>query len=319
MQNRPRVAALVGPTGAGKTDLAIHLAERFRAEIVSADSRQVYRQLNIGSAKPSPEQRRAVPHHLVDVADLGETFDAARFRRLAESAIEAIAARGRRVLVVGGTGLYVKVLRGGLFAGPGRDPELRRRLLERERASPGWLFGRVREVDPETAARLHPRDHVRLVRALEVYERTGRPISCWRAEHGFRDRRFGFRTIALSLPRAELYRRIEARCRAMVASGLLDEVRSILAAGYSPELPPLRSPGYREMIDFLAGNCDLPAALDRMARATRRLAKRQLTWFRGDPEAVWLPPDAARIARELEAFWTAEEPAEAAGSSASAL
>jgi tRNA dimethylallyltransferase len=171
--------ALVGPTGAGKPDFGIALAQQFNAEIINADSRQVYRRLDIGSAKPTAEQRTAVAHHLVDVVDPNEPFDCSYFRRLALAAIGDITRRGKRVLIVGGTGLYIKVLLRGLFDAPSRDHALRARLLQAEEEMPGALHQQLQAVDPQSAARLHPHDRIRLIRALEVYELTGRPISSW--------------------------------------------------------------------------------------------------------------------------------------------
>jgi tRNA dimethylallyltransferase len=306
MQPAPRVVALVGPTGAGKTELAVQMATRLNAEIVNADSRQVYRRLDIGSAKPTPAQRALVPHHLVDVVDPDAAFDCARYRHVALEAIADIAQRRRRVLVVGGTGLYVKVLLHGVFAGPGRDPALRAQFERDEAADPGCLHRRLTAVDPDTAARLNAHDHVRLIRALEIFELTGRPISAWHAAHAFQQRPFDMLVLGLSLPRAELYGRITARCAAMVRDGLVEEVRQLYADGFGPDLPALRSPGYREIGEFVRGACDLPTAVARMAQATRRLAKRQLTWFRADPQIVWCAPDAGVLERQATAFWTTD-------------
>lgn len=304
---RPRVLALVGATAAGKTELALAVARATGAEIVNADSRQVYRGLDIGSAKPTPAERAAVPHHVLDVVDPDASFNAADFHRLATAAIAAIARRGRPALVVGGTGLYVKVLRGGLFAGPPRDPRLRAELEALERNESGALHRRLAAVDPETAARLHANDVIRLVRALEVHERTGRSISELQREHAFGARVFEVRTIAVDVARAELYRRIDARCDAMIAAGLVDEVRGLLAAGHAPELPSLSSVGYRQIAAFLRGAGSLDEARAAMAQATRNLAKRQLTWFRNDPEVAWRPPEAVALLREARAWWAATE------------
>ena len=301
--SKPRILILTGPTGSGKTDLGVELAREFDAEIVNADSRQVYRGLEVGSAKPTATQRAAVPHHLVDVVDPNEPFDASRFRELAVAAIHDIVDHGHRALVVGGTGLYIKVLRGGLFAGPQREPELRARLEAEEIANPGTLYRRLSQCDPEAAHKLHPNDRFRLIRALEVYELTGRPISEWQAEHAFAGGEFEFSTIALDVPRKELYARIDCRCREMVDAGLVDEVKRLHAAGFGPELPALQSPGYREIGEHLAGQYGLDEAVQRMAQATRRLAKRQLTWLRGDQLALWRAAEAEPLRAEAAAFW----------------
>lgn len=300
---KPRILILTGPTGSGKTELGIELARELEAEIVNADSRQVYRGLDVGSAKPTAAQRAVVPHHLVDAVDPDEPFDAARFRELAVTAIEGILGRGHRVLVVGGTGLYIKVLRGGLFAGPPREPELRARLEAEEIGAPGTLYRRLAGCDPDAAHKLHPNDRFRLIRALEVYELTGRPISEWQAEHAFAGGEFEFRTIALDVPRQELYERIDRRCREMVAAGVVDEVRRLHAAGFGAGLPALQSPGYREIGEHLHGDYDIEEAVARMAQATRRLAKRQLTWLRGDALSMWRAADSDVLRSEAEGFW----------------
>ena len=301
---RPRIVAVVGPTGAGKTALGIELAKRCEAEIINVDSRQVYRRLDIGSAKPTLEQRAAVRHHLIDVVDPDATFDCAQFRRLALAAIADISARGKRVLLVGGTGLYLKVVLRGLFDGPARDATLRARLRAEEEAAPGALHRRLGAVDPAAAARLHPHDHPRLIRALEVYERTGQPMSVWQSAHGFAQRAFDALILGLSLPRVDLYARIAARCQAMLRDGLVDEVRELYASGLDPDLPALRSPGYAEIGEYVRGLCDLPTAVARMTQATRRLAKRQLTWFRGDPQVLWCVPDLPALEPRAAAFWS---------------
>lgn len=303
---REPIVAVVGPTAAGKTALAIELAERFGAEIVNADSRQVYRHLDIGSAKPTSAERQRVPHHLVDVADPDEEFHCARFLELAERAIAEVQRRGRRVLVVGGTGLYVRVLRGGLFPGPPRDPQLRACWMKCEQADPGYVHRELTRVDPDTARRLHPRDLVRLIRALEVYYKTGRPMSWWQAQHRFGTGRHDMVLLAVDVPRAELYRRINARCRRMVAEGFVEEVRALYERGYAPELPSLQSLGYREIGAYVRGEVELDDAIVEMARATRRFAKRQLTWFRREPIARWLPPELAVWECELNRWWPRE-------------
>ncbi len=291
VNTRPRILLLVGPTGVGKTEAALVLAERLDLEIVSADSMQVYRTMDIGTAKPTPAQRRRRPHHLLDVVDPDEEFHVARFRELALEAIQGVWARGRGVLVAGGTGLYVKALTRGLFAGPAPNPvlraELRRSAAEQ---GPEALFERLRQVDPEAAARIHRRDRVRIVRALEVFHGTGRRLSQWQREHGFGDRPFDVLGLGLERPRPELYAGIDARCQRMMAEGLLDEVRGLLDGGYGPALRSMRSVGYRQAVQCLMGRLSQAEALSSMQQATRRLAKRQLTWFRAQPDLHWLHP-----------------------------
>lgn len=297
------ILAIVGPTAAGKTGLALELAERFGAEIINADSRQVYRGLDIGSAKPTKAERQRVRHHVVDVVDPDEEFHCARFLQLADEAIAEVRGRGRRVLVVGGTGLYVRVLRGGLFPGPSRDPVLRAQWMARERAEPGFLHRQLSEVDEQSARRLHPRDYVRLIRALEVYHKTGQPMSSWQAQHRFATGRYEVVLLAVDLPRAELYRRIDLRCHQMIEAGFVEEVRSLYDRGYSAHLPALQSLGYREIGAYVRGEVALDEAIAAMARATRRFAKRQLTWFRREPIVAWLPPEVALWEREVRRWW----------------
>lgn len=303
--NRPRIVVIAGPTATGKTSLALELASRFEAEIISADSRQVYRYLDIGTAKPTAEQQALVPHHLLDVVNPDERFDGARFRALALDAIRAIRACGKRVLVVGGTGLYLRALTRGLFAGPPADTNLRARLQEQEHSEgKGFLHRWLQTVDPEAAIRLHPNDLVRLIRALEVFLLTGTPMSQWQREHGFRESPFATLTIGLVLERETLARAIELRCCHMVQDGLVDEVRRVWGMGYGPDLPTMRTIGYAQMGAMLQGHYGMDEALTRMALETRRLAKRQLTWLRGEPDVRWFTPAQRRdIATAVERFW----------------
>lgn len=294
---RPAVFALVGPTGVGKTALALEFAEQLNAEIVNADSRQVYRYLDIGSAKPTMAERARAPHHVFDVVDPDHDFDCARYRTLALAAIADIQARGRRVLVVGGTGLYLKTLRFGLFPGPPRDPTLRAQLEAEEDAALGSLHRLLSESDPVTARRLHPHDRVRLIRAIEVQRLTGRAMSAWQGEHGFRETGVPMTVFGLRLEREHLRQRIALRCRTMVEDGLVDEIRCLWSRGYARTLPILQTIGYREIGAVAAGEVTLDDGLAAMTRASCQLAKRQLTWFRADPSVQWF--DAAAGVVEL--------------------
>jgi tRNA dimethylallyltransferase len=308
---RQRIVCLVGPTASGKSSLALELAVELGAEIVSADSRQVYWGLDIGTAKPTPAERARVPHHLLDVVEPTETFDAARFRSAAAAALAAIQARGRPALVVGGTGLYVRVLLRGLCPAPPRVPRLRAVLadLAASRGAPALHRGLV-AVDPATAARVHPHDVVRIVRALEVALASGRRLSDWQAAHRFGDAPYDALVIGLARPVAELDARIAARAQAMFAAGFVDEVRALRARGIPADAPGLRTVGYREL---LAANPegDDAAVLPAVVRATRRFAKRQRTWFRREPGIVWRHPehDWGGIAAEVAAFLQGAAPA----------
>ncbi|NJC87377.1 MAG: tRNA (adenosine(37)-N6)-dimethylallyltransferase MiaA [Desulfuromonas sp.] len=298
-QRLPPLTVLCGPTAAGKTAAALALAEHFDLEVVSADSRQVYRLMDVGTAKPSSEERARVPHHLLDVVWPDEPFDVARFVALATEAIDGILARGRLPLLVGGTGLYVRALTEGLAEAPGADPLLRRRLeAQAEAEGNAALHRRLAAVDPAAAGQLHPNDRVRIVRALEVFELTGRPLSSWQQAHGFRARNYRLLKIALSPPRSELYRRIDDRAAAMLQGGLVEEAERLLQAGYDPRLKALQTIGYREAIRLLEGKVSREAALVELQQATRRYAKRQLTWFRADSEMIWV--DSAKDSDKIQ-------------------
>jgi len=283
-----RVVCIVGPTASGKTALALELADRLGGEIVSADSRQIYRGLDVGTAKPTPAERVRIPHHCLDLVDPGESFDVARFRTAAAGAIAAIAARGHVPLVVGGTGLYVRALLRGLCPAPPRAPALRAEL-EAAVAAEGSaaLHRRLAALDPAAAARVAPRDTVRIVRALEVALATGVPLSRWQAEHRFAERPYDALVIGLARPTAELDARIAARANAMVAAGFLDEVSALVARGVVVD-----AVGYREMLACVDGRTDVATAVAATVRATRRFAKRQRTWFRREPDVVWHHPEA---------------------------
>ena len=301
---RTRVVCVVGPTASGKTALGLEVAEALGGEIVSADSRQVYRRLEIGTAKPSAAERARVRYHCLDLVDPEEAFDAARFRAAAAAAIADVERRRRVPVVVGGTGLYVRALLGGLCPAPPRVPVLREALarIARAEGAPA-LHRRLGMLDPASAARIAPRDAVRSVRALEVALTTGRRLSEWQAAHGFRDAPYDALVIGLARPADELAARIEARARAMMAAGLLDEVRA-LGAWVPTDAPAFRAVGYREMLACATGELDVEAALAAMVRATRRFAKRQRTWFRAEAAVVWRHPelDRTRIVTEAAAF-----------------
>jgi tRNA dimethylallyltransferase len=279
---------LTGPTGSGKTQLGLELAERLGAEIVSMDSMAVYRGMDIGTAKPTPDERRRVPHHLLDVLDPWESASVAWWLERAAASCRAIEGRGRRVLFVGGTPLYLKALLYGLFDGPPADPAVRQRLTTAaEQEGPAALHRQLAAVDPASAARLHVNDVRRVIRALEVWELTGRPISAWQTQWSARPSatdRGPPRVLWLDLPRAELYARIDARVRGMIADGLVEEVRALLHLPRPLSREAAQALGYKEILAHLAGRSRLDEAIGLIQTRSRRFAKRQLTWFRHLPE-----------------------------------
>jgi tRNA dimethylallyltransferase len=287
----PGVAVILGPTAVGKTTAALNLAQALKAQIVNADSLQVYRELNIGTAKPTPAERALVPHHLVDVADPPESYDAARYSREGRAVLAHLQAQGIPPLVVGGTGLYLKALLYGLFEEGAPQPDIRDRL-RRELHGLGLppLYQRLMHLDPATADRLHPHDTYRILRALEVIEATGKPVSAWFAAHAFKDCPYRLLKLGLTLPREDLYYLIDRRLEAMLAAGWLEEVEGLLKR-YPPDLKPFQALGYRHLINYLKGRWTWEEALTWLSRDTRRYAKRQLTWFRADPEVQWFTPD----------------------------
>ncbi len=288
----PPVVLLAGPTAVGKTQLALEIAHRLGAEIINCDSMQVYRYMEIGTAKPTPEERALVAHHLLDVADPDEPFDAARYAELARPVIESLRNRGKVPLVVGGTGLYMKVLTRGICPAAPRDPAIREQLRrELEEHGLERLYQKLGRVDPEAGRRLHPHDRQRVLRALEVQYLTGIPLSCWQSQHRFQQTIYRTVKIFLYRDRNVLYERINRRVRQMLEQGLLAEVRRLLAMGYGPELKSMQAVGYKQLAAHLLGACPLASAVTDMERATRHYAKRQLTWFRGDPEFRWMQAD----------------------------
>jgi tRNA dimethylallyltransferase len=283
------IPVIIGPTAVGKTDLSLSIARELEAEIIGGDSRQVYRFLDIGTAKPSAAQRQTVPHHLIDIVNPDEPLNAARFAQLAWRCIHTIEARGKLPLVVGGSGLYIRALTDGLFAGPGANPRLRTTLeAEAHRLGLQALHDRLAAVDQAAAARIHPHDRVRIIRALEIYTLTGKPISQWQRQWPNPVRNRTFVLIGLTRDREDLLRRIAARTEAMLHMGLEAEVRRVLAMGYPPTLPTLQSVGYGEIVAYLDGMWDLARARELIARNTWRLAKRQMTWFRHVAGMHWI-------------------------------
>jgi tRNA dimethylallyltransferase len=293
------VAVLTGPTGVGKTALAIRLAQELGAQIVNADSLQVYRELDIGTAKPTWEERALVPHHLLDVVFPEEDFSAAEYYRRGRQVIADLHRQGIPPLVVGGTGLYIRVLLHGI-CDDGVQDETARQQLQEELQAQGLpaLYDRLCRLDPATAARLHPHDTFRILRALEVIAASGRKLSEQQQAHRFADSPYRSLILVLNRPREELYARIEARVAAMLAQGLVAEVQD-LRRRYPATLKPMQSLGYRHVSAYLDGRLGWDDMVAQLQRDTRRYAKRQLTWMRAEPEAVWLAPAQFPPALEL--------------------
>ena len=304
--DKPKIIVICGPTGVGKTGFAIRLAQCFGGEIVGADSMQIYRFMDIGTAKPTAAEKAAVAHHLVDIVDPRDDFDAAEYARYAHACLAELLPKKILPFVTGGTGLYIKSLLYGLSEAAPSDPKIRRALnRELELVGAARMHRQLTQIDGAAALRIHPNDGYRIVRALEVYSITGQPISDHHAAHGFKDLRYDALQIGLTVPREQLYQRIDKRVEMMLDQGFLDEVRSLLDNGYSPTLKSMQSLGYRHMVEYIQGRLGWEEAVRLMKRDHRRYAKRQLTWFGADTRVHWLAPeqtDAAvqRITRFLK-------------------
>mgnify|MGYP000643138172 CR=1 FL=1 len=288
---QPKIVVITGPTASGKTALGVALAQRLGGEVVSADSMQIYRGMDIGTAKPTPEEMQGVPHHMIDIADPAENYSVSRYAAQAAACVDDILARGKLPIVVGGTGLYIdSLIAGRTFADGTADTALRQELSERYDEIGGeGLLGELRKVDPERAARLHPADKKRIVRAMEVYILTGKTITQHDAETRAVPPRYDAAKIALDFAdRQDLYDRIDRRVDAMVRQGLFDEVRALLAAGVPADCTAMQAIGYKEFFPYFEGTANLTECTERLKQATRNYAKRQLTWFRRQNDAVWL-------------------------------
>ncbi len=294
------IILLGGPTGVGKTAFALELARRLGTEIINADSMQVYRFMDIGTAKPTREERLAVAHHLLDVVNPDEPFDASLYADMAHPLVAALHQRGKIPLVVGGTGLYMKTLTRGICPGAPSSATERLWLLRRlKEEGLKTLHDELKEADPLLGGKIHPNDRQRILRALEVFRLTGRPLSYWQEQHRFGECRYESVKIVLSRDRKELYQRIDRRVHRMLAQGFLNEVEGLLGMGYGPGLKPMQSLGYSQLVRHLSGECSLDDAVVEIQRETRRYAKRQLTWFRGDPEFQWFHPDEGEKVMDL--------------------
>jgi tRNA dimethylallyltransferase len=303
-----RVLVILGPTCVGKTQVSLKLADILNGEIVSFDSRQIYRYLDIGTAKPTKEERDRIRHHLIDQVSPDQKFTAADYGKEARRIIRQIAERNKQPIAVGGSGLYLRALTQGFFKGPGADERIRKKLMrEAQKFGEPHLFRRLRTIDPEAAGRIHPNDSVRIIRALEVYELTGKPISLLQRQEDYQAFPMRFVRIGLNIERSKLYRRIERRVGEMISAGLVEEVKMLKEMGFSPMLKALKTVGYQELFAHLDGKVDLNTAIENIGMNTRHYAKRQLTWFRRDKEIIWLDAeDRGLVEKILEHFGGAQ-------------
>ena len=285
-----RIICVVGPTASGKTKLAVQLAKAYDGEVVSCDSMQIYKHMDIGTAKPTPEEMEGVPHHMIDCVEPGEDFSVGKYVQLADGCVQDILSRGKTAVIAGGTGLYVDSLIAGRTFAPVPQTGKREALEAQLRQEGGEaMLRKLRAVDPDAAARLHPADEKRIIRALEVYAETGRTIT----QHNLDTQRIPprYRPVWIGLDyldRAVLYRRIDLRVDLMLQAGLLDEIRALLARGVSPRTTAMQAIGYKEFFGYLNGACTLDEAAALCKQRSRNYAKRQLTWFRRNPQLCWL-------------------------------
>ncbi|MDB9822455.1 tRNA (adenosine(37)-N6)-dimethylallyltransferase MiaA [Deltaproteobacteria bacterium] len=303
-ENRPKLIVITGPTASGKSSLAVELALHFGGEIINSDSMQVYRGMDIGTAKPSLRERKGIVHHIIDVVDPDEEFNASIYCGLAGPVIRDIAQRGKVCFLVGGTGLYIKTLLGGLLKCPPVNPGLREALAgESEKYGSPFLHERLKKLDPESAQSIHPNDRTRVIRALEIINLTKQSLSSLVLQHNFKDRPFKALKICLQVDRDRLYKRINERSVSMIKSGLLDETQELLKKGYSSKLRAMKSLGYRHAVEYLRKALNLEETILQLQRDTRRYSKRQLTWFKADPQMVWVEPgDSEFIKMKIEEF-----------------
>lgn len=288
--SKPPLGIILGPTASGKTALGVRVAKRLGAEIVSADSIQVYRGLDIGSAKPTRQEMEGVPHHMLDVAEIdGPKFSVAAYQQQARAIIHGLQQAGRFPLVVGGTGLYISALTSPLdFTETAGDEALRQALQAQEQQQPGSLYAKLQQEDPASAQRLHPNDIKRIVRALEVKQLTGKPIGAAFAQAASAPCPYALTMVGLTMPRPLLYARIDQRVDQMLEQGLVEEARAVWLKGLDPALPALQGLGYKQLFAYFAGSYSLAEAVAAIKQETRRFAKRQMTWFRRDGRIHWL-------------------------------
>ncbi len=307
IKDKPKILAILGPTAAGKSELGIQVAKRIGGEIVNADSLQVYKYMDIGTAKPSRAEREKIPHYLIDIVDPDAEFNAGAYKRVAQEVIRELHKRGIRIILVGGTYLYVRVLLYGLIEGISADrgirEELRRLKLD---FGVSYVYEKLKSLDPEAADRIHPNDYVRIERALEAYYLTGAKMSELQEKHGFRDNKYEVLKIGISEERDILKKRIDERVSRMIEEGLVYEVKRLRDMGFGRDLKPMQSIGYNHINQYIDGEITLDKAIELIKRDTKRLAKRQMTWLRRDKDIYWhrIPEDLDRIVYKAEGFYS---------------
>jgi len=302
MTSQKQILIIAGPTAVGKTDASLLLAQEQGAEIVSADSMQVYRGMDIGTAKPTADQRKLVYHHLIDTADPAQPYSVGDYLRDARNAIDGILQSGGTPIVVGGTGLYIRALMRGLFHGPPANMDLREQLLRKEMENgEGTLYADLARLDAESAVKIHPNDLRRTVRALEVYYLRERKMSELQKAHSFQDKLYDFKLLFLVRSRSELYPRIERRVDQMIEQGLEHEVKMLMLKGYTRDLVSMQALGYSHFFDYFSNKASLEETVELLKRDTKRFAKRQFTWFRREPDARWVDITGLENAREIVA------------------
>ncbi|RZB34377.1 MAG: tRNA dimethylallyltransferase [Desulfobacteraceae bacterium Eth-SRB1] len=302
--DKPKIVVICGPTGIGKTSAAIEIAGEFKGEIINADSMQIYKYMDIGTAKPTIDEQARIKHHMIDIVCPDEPFDAAMYAKMAREISMKLDSRDVVPFVAGGTGFYIKALLYGLFMAGRSDVNIRERLKrEAEVHGADFLHTRLSKCDPVAAENIHPNDEYRIIRALEIYEITGKSLSEYHEEHRFADEPFKVLTIGLDMNREILYDRINSRVDAMIDAGLVDEVKRLLHKGYSENLKPMQSIGYRHAVDYIKGRLSWDEAMLTLKRDTRRYAKRQMTWFKADSQIVWVKPEQLEdIVRSVKIF-----------------
>jgi len=306
VENRPKLLVILGSTAVGKSKLAIEIAKRIDAEIVNADSLQVYRFLDIGTAKPSLEEQNQVPHHMIDIVDPNEEFNAGLYRKTAGPLIRELHSKSTRIILVGGTYLYVRVLLYGIIEEISANKEIRENLRRlKSTFGTSYLYEMLNSLDPDSAYRIHPNDYVRIERALEAYYLTGEKMSRLREKHGFKENEYEVLKIGLSEEREVLRKRIDERVDRMIQEGLADEVKRLRDMGFGKDLKPMQSIGYKQINQYLDGEITFERAIELIKRDTKRFAKRQMTWLRQDRDIHWyhLPEDLDWIMNAVEGFF----------------